>query len=170
VTGDDMETGTGAQPGVQPEAAGHRSTGWKSWFGTYWTVVPFGWLAVVVSVAPGPGALRVVVVFTFLFVGPGIPIIGMLSRRGPLEHLVLAIVASVSLATLVAEAMALLGWWSAVSGLAVLAGITSVAAVLDGARDRAHQEQAGPGRSGVHGSGENRGSAGSRGSADSWPT
>jgi hypothetical protein len=166
VTGDYMERGTG----VQPVAPGHRSTRWKSWFGPYWTVVPFGWLAVLLSVAPGPGALRVVVVFTFLFVGPGIPIIGMLSRRGPLEHLVLAIVASVSLATLVAEAMALFGWWSAVSGLAVLAGITSVAAVLDGARDRARQEQAGPGRSGVHGSGEDRGSAGSRGSADSWPT
>jgi hypothetical protein len=166
VTGDEMETGTG----VQPAAAGHRSTGWKSWFGTYWTVVPFGWLAVVVSVAPGPGALRVVVVFTFLFVGPGIPIVGILSRRGPLEHLVLAVVTSVSLATLVAEGMALFGWWSAVSGLAVLAGITSVAAVLDGARDRAHKQQARPGRPGVHRSAEDRGSAGYRGSTDSWPT
>ncbi|MDQ1360248.1 MAG: hypothetical protein QOJ44_625 [Acidimicrobiaceae bacterium] len=166
MTGDEMETGTAVQPGV----AGHRYTGWRSWFGTYWTVVPFGWLAVVVSAAPGPGALRVVVVFTFVFVGPGIPIIGILSQRGPLEHLVLAIVTSVSLATLVAEGMALFGWWSAVSGLAVLAGITSVAAVLDGARDRAHQEHAGPGRPGVHGSAEDRGSAVDRGSADSWPT
>jgi hypothetical protein len=165
VTGDEM-TGTGVQPG----AARHRHTGWKSWFGTYWTVVPFGWLAVLLSVAPGPEALRVVVVFTFLFVGPGIPIIGILSRRGPLEHLVLAIVTSVSLATLVAEAMALFGWWSAVSGLAVLAGITSIAAVLDGARDRAHQQHAGPGRPGVHVSGEDRDSAGYRGSTDSWPT
>jgi len=160
VTGDEMETGTVVQPG----AAGHRYTGWKSWFGTYWTVVPFAWLAVVVSAAPGPEALRMVVVFTFLFVGPGIPIIGILSRRGPLEHLVLAIVTSVSLATLVAEGMALFGWWSAVSGMAVLAGITSVAAVLGGARERAHRGQAGPGRSGAHVS------AGDRGPSDPWPT
>jgi hypothetical protein len=160
VTGDDMERGTG----VQPVPPGHRSTGWKSWFGPYWTVVPFGWLAVLLSVAPGPGALRVVVVFTFLFVGPGIPIVAILSRRGPLEHLVLAIVTSVSLATLVAEGMALFGWWSAVSGMAVLAGITSVAAVLGGARERAHRGQAGPGRSGAHVS------AGDRGPSDPWPT
>ena len=165
MTGDEMETGTGVEPG----AAGNRYTGWKSWFGTYWTVVPFGWLTVLISVAPAPGALRAVVVFTFLFVGPGVPIIGILSRRGPLEHLVLAIVTSVSLATLVAEAMALFGWWSAVSGLAVLAGITSIAAVLDGARDRAHQEHAGPGRASVHVSAEDRGSAGDSDSG-SWPT
>jgi hypothetical protein len=104
--------------------------------------VLYGWLTVAISVAPGPVWLRVLVVFSFVVVGPGIPTIGILRHREPLEHLVLAVVASMSVATLLAEGMALLGWWSAIGCLALLAGITTVAAVLQGSEERATQARA----------------------------
>lgn len=106
--------------------------------GRYWTVVLYGWLAVVVSATPdAPVPVRAFVVFTFVLFGPGIPIIGLIRSRGPLEHLVLAATASTSLATILAEGMALTGTWSAIGGLAVLAGVTTIAAVLQGSRERA---------------------------------
>ena len=106
--------------------------------GRYWTVVFYGWLAVVVSAAPHvPVPIRAFVVFTFVLFGPGIPIIGLIRVRGPLEHFVLAATVSISLATILAEGMALAGKWSAVGGLAALAGATTIAAVLQGSRERA---------------------------------
>lgn len=106
--------------------------------GRYWTVVLYGWLAVVVSATPHvPVSIRAFVVFTFVIFGPGVPIIGLIRTKGPLEHFVLAATVSISLATILAEGMALFGKWSAIGGLAVLAGTTTIAAVLQGCRERA---------------------------------
>jgi hypothetical protein len=115
--------------------------------GHYWLVVMYGWLAVVISAAPDvPVLFRAVVVFTFVLVGPGIPIIGLLAQGEPLEHFVLAVMASMSLATVVAEGMALLCWWSGLGGLAALAGVTTIAAALEGSRERAGQARLEPPR------------------------
>jgi heme exporter protein D len=103
-------------------------------------VALYAWLAVVITAASDvPVPLRVLVVFTFVLVGPGIPIIGLLRHSRPLEHFVLALMVSMSLATVLAEGTALLGRLTGVAGLAGLAGITTVAAVLEGSQERARQ-------------------------------
>ena len=108
--------------------------------GQYWVVVLDAWLAVAITAAPHvPVPLRVLVVFTFVLVGPGIPIIGLLRHSRPLEHFVLALMVSMSLATVLAEGMALLGRLTGVAALAALAGITTVAAGLGGSQERAGQ-------------------------------
>jgi hypothetical protein len=115
--------------------------------GQYWVVVLYAWLAVVITAAPHvPVPLRVLVVFTFVFVGPGIPIIGLLRHSRPLEHFVLALMVSMSLATVLAEGMALVGRLTGLAGLAALAGITTVAAVLEGSQERASQARLEPQR------------------------
>lgn len=115
--------------------------------GQYWVVVLYSWLAVVITAAPDvPVPLRVLVVFTFVLVGPGIPIIGLLRHSQPLEHFVLALMVSMSLATVLAEGMALLGRLTGVAGLAALAGITTVAAALAGSQERARQARLEPQR------------------------
>jgi len=105
--------------------------------GRYWAVAVYGWLVVAISAVSAPVPLRAFAVFSFVLVGPGIPIVGLVRHREPLEHLVLSVMVSMSLATLLAEGMALLGWWSTVGGLAMLAGATTIAAVLQGTQERA---------------------------------
>jgi hypothetical protein len=108
--------------------------------GQYWVVVLYAWLAVLITAAPDvPVPIRVLVVFSFVLVGPGIPIIGLLRHSRPLEHFVLALMVSMSLATLLAEGMALLGRLTGLAALAALAGITTVAAALEGSQERARQ-------------------------------
>ncbi len=103
--------------------------------GQYWVVVLYAWLAVVITATPHvPVPMRVLVVFTFVLVGPGIPIIGLLRHSRPLEHFVLALMVSMSLATVLAEGMALLGRLTGLAALVALAGITTVAAALKGPR------------------------------------
>jgi hypothetical protein len=115
--------------------------------GQYWVVVLYAWLAVMITAAPHvPVPLRVLVVFTFVLVGPGIPIIGLLRHSRPLEHFVLALMVSMSLATVLAEGMALLGRLTGLAGLVALAGITTVAAALEGSQERARLAQLEPQR------------------------
>jgi hypothetical protein len=109
---------------------GHRSTA------GYWVAAGWGWLAALLAFVSAPVGVRVPVVFGFAMLGPGLVLLGCLHQRDLLEHLVLAVAVSVSLTTLVAESMALLRIWNAAGGIAVLAAITTVAAVYIEAASR----------------------------------
>jgi hypothetical protein len=102
----------------------------------------YGWLAVLMSVIHTAPALRGAVVFTFALTCPGLPIVSRLHHREPLERAVFAVGLSICLSTVVAETMALAGRWSPAGGMAVLAAITTVGALLpEGGRAVAAPEQ-----------------------------
>jgi hypothetical protein len=90
----------------------------------------YGWLAVLMSMVTVASGLRAAVVFTFALTCPGLPIVSRLHRRDPVEQVVFAVGLSICLSTLVAESMALAGRWSPSAGMAALAGITTVGALL----------------------------------------
>lgn len=104
----------------------------------------YGWLAVVMALVPVSSGIRAAVVFTFALSCPGLPIVSRLHRRDPLEQLVLAVALSICLSTVVAEAMALSKVWSPAGGMAVLATLTTVGALLPaGEKTAAHAPGAG---------------------------
>lgn len=94
-----------------------------------------GWLVVLLVVLAAPVPLRVVAVFGFATVGPGLPLAGLLKRCAPLERLALAVGVSVSLTTLLAEAMSLSGMWSPTLGMVALAVVCSAGVSLRLVRD-----------------------------------
>lgn len=99
-------------------------------FGHLLPVVVFGWVAVGCTLLSGWSWLRTPVVFGFAMIGPGLAIVGLLRQRSVLEYLVLAVAFSVSLTTLVAEALAVARFWHPSLAIAILAAVTTVAARL----------------------------------------
>ena len=95
-----------------------------------------GWAAVAVVALGAPVALRVVVVFGFVMLGPGLSVVSLLDRGSLLERLLVSIALSVALAALVAEAMAISGAWSPTLALAGLAALCTVGVSLGVFRDR----------------------------------
>jgi hypothetical protein len=77
-----------------------------------------------------PQPLRVIVVFWFFLVCPGLAIVGLLDIRDRLDEALVAIGLSVALDTGVALVMVLAKIWSPDAGLAVLIGISLVGAAI----------------------------------------
>lgn len=96
----------------------------------------FGWVTLALVVLDAPVPLRSVSVFCFACAGPGTAMTGFLRRVGWLERAVLSVALSTSLATLLAETMALTGTWSPIDALVALSAVCSVAVALRALRDR----------------------------------
>jgi uncharacterized membrane protein len=105
-------------------AAGFRPTAVSS------ALAVAGWLVLAVTLLAGQ-PIRTIVVFAFVLIGPGIAIIRLLPLRDPLEQAVLALALGMSLAALVAEAVAIAHVLRPTLALAILAGVCTVAAVAE---------------------------------------
>ncbi|MFE7890182.1 hypothetical protein [Streptomyces sp. NPDC057412] len=102
-----------------------------------------GWVALAVAaLAPGASAFRVLVTTAFLFLGPGGAAVRwtrLASRSDAgwpalLETCLLTLVLSASLTVVVGVALYLIGVFTAIRALIVLAAVTSVLALLPGER------------------------------------
>jgi hypothetical protein len=99
-----------------------------------------GWLALACTLFPAGSVERIVPTVAFLALGPGAACLGALRRltggSAPsddrLEEWVIAVVVSLSLATLVSEALFLAHGFTLPRAMLVLAGLTSAAALAPG--------------------------------------
>ncbi len=89
-----------------------------------------GWLVLAVTFLVGQ-PVRTIVVFAFVLIGPGIAIIRLLPLRDPLEQAVIALALGMSLAALVAEAVAIAHVLRPTLALAILAAMCTVAALTE---------------------------------------
>lgn len=89
-----------------------------------------GWLSLLLVVTGAPVPLRILASFGFVSFCPGLALLSHLKRLGPVERGVLGVALSVSLATLLSEAMALFAVWSATGALAGLALLCSAAVAV----------------------------------------
>jgi uncharacterized membrane protein len=89
-----------------------------------------GWLVLAVTLLVGQ-PIRTIVVFAFVLTGPGIAIIRLLPLRDPLEKAVLALALGMSLAALVAEAVAIAHVLRPTLALAILAALCTAAALTE---------------------------------------
>lgn len=103
-----------------------------------------GWLALAATLLPAASFERIVPTVAFLVLAPGAALVGMQRRLGRwkrgrqtepgerdrLESTVLAVVLSLSLATLVSEGFFIGHAFTLTRAMAALAGITSVAALF----------------------------------------
>jgi hypothetical protein len=97
-----------------------------------------GWLVLALTfVADGP--VRAIAVFAFALVGPGIAVVRLLPLRDLLERAVLALAVGMSLAALVAEAVAIAHILQPRLVLAILAAICTVAALAEMAQGTERQ-------------------------------
>ena len=90
-----------------------------------------GWVVLGVIALLGPGTFRAAVVFAFTFICPGAALVRLLPLRGFLERAVLSVAVGLSLATLVAQALAIGHPMRPALVLAVLASLCTVAAVAE---------------------------------------
>jgi uncharacterized membrane protein len=91
-----------------------------------------GWITLLGAAVMPPASLaRVVVVFGFVLVCPGLAVSALLPARDPAERWVLIIALSTSLAILVSVALTVLRTESVTLRVALLAVITTVAVVTD---------------------------------------
>jgi hypothetical protein len=93
-----------------------------------------GWAVLGITAVAGHGPIRSVAVFAFAFLGPGTAVVRLLPLRGFPEKAVLAVALGLSLATLIAEAMAIAQILSPALVLTVLASICTAAALAEMAR------------------------------------
>jgi hypothetical protein len=94
------------------------------------TLAASGWLLLLACVVLPPRTpLREGGAFVFMLFGPGAAVARHWPGPDRLERLVVILVVSVSLTVLAAEGLALAGAWSQSLALAVLAAITSLAAL-----------------------------------------
>jgi hypothetical protein len=94
-----------------------------------------GWAVLGITAVAGHGLIRWVAVFAFALFGPGTAVVRLLPLRDFLERAVLAVALGLSLATLVAEAMAIAQILSPALVLAILAFICTAAALAEMARE-----------------------------------
>ncbi|MEV8590192.1 hypothetical protein [Streptomyces sp. NPDC051180] len=137
-------TGTAPRPG--PPATGELPR---------WGLAASGWLALIATLLPEGSPVRVTAVTAFLLVCPGLAAVlalrpaaaGRDARRyALLEAALLAVTLGLALATLVAVGLFLVELFTATRALLVLAGLTSVLALLplgSRARDRDDAVQSG---------------------------
>jgi hypothetical protein len=97
-------------------------------------VVAWGWVAFALMLEAGPVAARLLLVLVFVGFGPGLAMRRWLPARSGLETFVTAIAASLSLGVLVTLALALGHAETGARAFAVLAGMTTLAALVDSVR------------------------------------
>jgi uncharacterized membrane protein len=88
-----------------------------------------------ITAVAGHGLIRPIAVFAFALLGPGTAVIRLLPLRDFLERAVLAVALGLSLASLVAEAVAIAHVLSPVPVLVILASICTAAALAEMARE-----------------------------------
>jgi hypothetical protein len=106
-----------------------------------------GWVALAATALPAASPVRVAVAFAFLLICPGAAAVrladALLRRRGlridPLEGFVLTIALSLAAGALVAEVFFLTANFTMDRALVVLAGLTSVAALVPVGEGRAQR-------------------------------
>ncbi|HEY6275761.1 MAG TPA: hypothetical protein VIX86_05475 [Streptosporangiaceae bacterium] len=98
-----------------------------------------GWAALAVTIWVQQQPARSIAVFAFILTAPGIAVIRLLPPREFLERAVLAIALSLSLAALVAEAVAIAHILRPTLVLSILAGVCSAAAVTEMVREARKQ-------------------------------
>lgn len=86
--------------------------------------------AVLADVSGISSSIRVAIIFWFMLVCPGMAFVRLLHLDSLIVELTLAISLSITLGTLVAEAMVLARRWSPQAGLVVLAAMTIGGAML----------------------------------------
>ena len=99
----------------------------------YWVMAAYGWIAVAALWLPAATPLRVTIIYLFALAGPGFALSGLITRDAA-ERWVLTIALSGSLAIVVSVAMAVLCTDSMPLRFALLAAVTSVAALSLGIR------------------------------------
>ena len=100
----------------------------------FWALAATGWVALaIVMVMPPASPIRVIAVFLFVLAGPGYPMSALLVRDTS-ERWVLTIALSAALAILVTVAMTVLRHGSLPPRIAVLAAVTTIAALAWGKR------------------------------------
>jgi uncharacterized membrane protein len=95
------------------------------------TLAVSGWLVLAITIWVDQQPVRSIAVFAFVLTVPGIAVIRLLPPRDFLERAVLAIALSMSLAAVVAEAVAIAHILRPTLVLAILAAVCSAAAVLE---------------------------------------
>ncbi|MFV1364589.1 hypothetical protein AAHH97_14235 [Mycolicibacterium elephantis] len=100
----------------------------------FWAVAATGWVVLaIVILMPPASPIRVVAVFLFVLAGPGYPMSALLARDIS-ERWVLTVALSAALAILVTVVMTVLRNESIPLRIAVLAAVTTVAALAWGKR------------------------------------
>ena len=96
------------------------------WFET--VPAAMGILAGVLSIASAPVQIRLPIVLTFLLLGPGAAIVGLLKLTDPLHQLTLVLAISISASSVVSIVLLYAGWWSPNEILLIVIAITFAAA------------------------------------------
>jgi hypothetical protein len=91
-----------------------------------------GWLVLLLTTLPFPTDLRATLAAVFLLACPGAAVVRHWPSEDWLERSVLAVGISMALTMVVAEALIVTHTWSVPVGLATLAVITTVGALLPG--------------------------------------
>ncbi|MCV7219560.1 hypothetical protein [Mycolicibacterium elephantis] len=100
----------------------------------FWVLAATGWVVLaIVMMMPPASPIRVVAVFLFVLAGPGYPMSALLVRDTS-ERWVLTIALSAALAILVTVVMTVLRYGSLPPRIAVLAAVTTIAALAWGKR------------------------------------
>ncbi len=100
-----------------------------------WLLALSGWVAVAVMVLPVADVVRVVTVFPFILIVPGLALSGLI-RLDTLERAIAALALSFSVALLVTTLATVARNDSMVLRVAILAGITTAAALANGQSHR----------------------------------
>ena len=104
----------------------------EAWVAARATVTTVSGLAAVTGVLGEVGTpIQPVLVLWFVLVCPGLAFVGLIRPPSRLFALTLSIAVSCALAVVVAQAMLFAGAWSPVTGLIILAALTTVGAGAD---------------------------------------
>ena len=93
-----------------------------------------GIAVVLVTISSVPPPVRIVVAFWFLLVCPGLAFILLLDIESPFVQITLAIALSIAIGVVVSEAMLLFDVWSPRLGLFILANVSQIGVILQGAQ------------------------------------
>ncbi len=77
-----------------------------------------------------PGDIRIILLFAFTLICPGMALVGLLNIKDRLAEIMLSIALSLTLSTILAEAMILTRFWRPFLGLAMLIGISLLGVAL----------------------------------------
>lgn len=92
------------------------------------------WIATLVALANASTTIRAPVVIAFVLGGPGLALVRLVPVQDVVAVASLAIATSIALATLVPLMLLYAGLWSPLAALVILAGIATVAAIVDSLR------------------------------------
>lgn len=94
------------------------------------TIITWGTAAGLVTAANLESPIRLLIVFGFVLICPGMAFVRMFHIREGLNQATLAIALSLAIDTIVAEIMVMTQWWSPTTGLIVIVAMSIIAAVL----------------------------------------